>query len=298
MNKKQFGGIFPALMTSFTEDGLNDKRIKQHVAQMKDIGVHGFYVGGSTGEMLLCTLDERKQLLEDVLEENNKKCKVIAHIGCPGTREAIELAKHADKAGADAISSVTPFYFKYSFKEIKTYYQRLCDSVEVPVIIYNIPLLTGVSLGYDQLCEIMSIDGVGGMKFTCTDFFILERIRADFPEAVIYNGFDEDLLSGLAAGADGGIGSTYNFMPEFYLRIFELFNSGDCKKALAVQSIANRYIQKLLKFGVNEGCKKLISLRFGDYGKCREPFLPLCPESEKEITETLFTPMMDEISKL
>lgn len=104
------------------------------------------------------------------------------------------------------------------------------------------------------------------MKFTSSDFFLLERLRAGFPDKVFFNGSDEMLLSGLAAGADGGIGTTYNFMPEKFLRIYHLYRQGAMAEALEVQSEANRVIRVLLKHGVLPASKELLRLGGLDYG--------------------------------
>ncbi|MBQ7932765.1 MAG: dihydrodipicolinate synthase family protein, partial [Clostridia bacterium] len=174
-----------------------------------------------------------------------------------------------------ALSSVTPLYYKYSYREVKHYYEQIAAETDLPVIIYNIPALTGTTLNYDQLCEILSIPGVGGMKFTSSDFFQLERIRAAFPDKVFYNGSDEMLLSGLAAGADGGIGTTYNYQPARILGVYNEFRAGNMAKALEYQAKANETIAKILKYGVLPSSKMLMKLNGMDYGTCREPFMPL-----------------------
>ena len=240
---KKLKGIMPALMTAFdaATESISKENTAALVKKLKLAGVHGFYVGGSSGEMVLCSVKERMELLETVMEASGD-LTVIAHTGAMSTADAILLSRHAESSGADAISSVTPLYYKYSFREIKHYYSRLCEAVNIPVIIYNIPALTGTALDFGQLSELLSIDGVGGMKFTSSDFFLLNSLKQEFPDKVFYNGCDEMLLSGLSAGADGGIGTTYNFMPEMFLSIFELFNNGRMKEANAVQSLAKKII--------------------------------------------------------
>ncbi len=270
-------GIMPALMTGFTDDreAIDDARMKKLTAHLMKQGVHGLYVGGSSGEMLLCSDAERRQLLEDVLSVTEKKITVIAHVGCTGTRETLALARHAEKAGADALSSVTPLYFAYSFTDVKHFYEALAAETSLPVIIYNIPARTGMTLNAAQLHELLSIPNIGGMKFTSSDFFQLERLRADHPDKIFYNGSDEMLLSGLSAGADGGIGTTYNFQADRMLEIYRLYHAGKMKEALAVQSRANRIIESVLKYGVMPACKEILRLGGLDYGKCRAPFTAL-----------------------
>lgn len=275
MKIQKLTGILPALLTAFDENGVDTRTTGKLVDKLLCAGVNGLYVGGSSGEMVLQSVCERKALLECVMESSAGRGAVIAHIGALSTADTVELAKHAKTAGADAVSSVTPLYYKYSFREVKEYYARIADASELPVIIYNIPALTGMTLNSAQLGEILSIPGVAGMKFTSSDFYQLERLRTDFPDHVFYNGSDEMLLSGLAAGADGGIGTTYNFQPERIVNIRKLYLANDMQGALKLQSDANRAIEVILRNGVLPASKALLGMLGLDVGLCREPFLPL-----------------------
>jgi N-acetylneuraminate lyase len=284
MKDRKLCGILPALMTAFNDSGVDTAKVTALTKRLADAGVHGLYVGGSSGEMILMTQDERKTLLETVMESVGSRLTVIAHVGTTSTAATLELARHAEKAGAHALSSVTPLYYKYGFREVKHYYERLAAETSLPVIIYNIPVLTGSTLTTDQLAEILSIPNVGGMKFTSSDFFQLERIRSAFPDKVFYNGSDEMLLSGLSAGADGGIGSTYNVQPKTILGIYNAYMNNDAKGALALQAKANEVITAVLRFGVLPSCKMLLKLNGLDYGECREPFMPLGEEAVKALS--------------
>jgi N-acetylneuraminate lyase len=288
MEIKKLYGIMPALMTAFDEDGIDIKRVGELVKKQADDGVHGFYVGGSSGEMVLCSTDERKEVLETVME-NKGELTVIAHVGCLSTKDTIELSKHAKSCGADAVSSVTPLYYKYSFAEVKNYYKRIAEASELPVIIYNIPGLTGTAYGYDQLCELLEIEGVEGMKFTSSDFFLLNRLVNSYQDKVFYNGSDEMLLSGLSAGAQGGIGTTYNFMPDLMVKIYSLARENKLDEARAVQSVVNKAIATVLRNGVLPACKHLISHYGVPYGECREPFMPLDDEAKNDLYENAWS---------
>lgn len=190
MEKEKFAGIFPALMTAFGGDsGIDMYSIARLVEKLRADGVNGLYVGGSSAEMILCSTEERRKILEGVMSASDG-LTIIAHIGAASTNDSLELARHAVMCGVDAISSVTPFYYKYRFDDVKHYYERLAD-VGLPLIIYNIPALTGASYGFDQLCELLEIPGVEGMKFTSSDFYLLNRLAARYPEKVFYNGSDE-----------------------------------------------------------------------------------------------------------
>ncbi|MBE6615456.1 MAG: N-acetylneuraminate lyase [Ruminococcaceae bacterium] len=292
MKIQKLTGIHPALITAFDENGVNLKVTATLVDKLLCAGVDGMYIGGSSGEMVLQSVSERKALLECVIEAAAGRGAMIAHIGAMSTADSTELAKHAKKAGADAVSSVTPLYYKYSFREVKNYYARIAEAAELPVIIYNIPALTGMVLNADQLGELLSIPGVGGMKFTSSDFYQLERLRSRFPDHVFYNGSDEMLLSGLAAGADGGIGTTYNFQPEKIVNIRKAYLANDMQSALKLQSEANAAIEVILRNGVLPSTKKLLELMGLNVGLCREPFMPLTDEMIADLRDNAL-PMLD-----
>ncbi len=291
MSNANLRGIMPAFMTPFDSDGALDlDKTKLLAERLISKGVDGLYVGGSSGEMILLTSDERLALLEAVMEVRGSRT-VIAHVGATSTAETLRLARHARSVGADAVSSVTPFYFKYTFKEIKNFYTRIAEASELPVIVYSIPALTGMTLGFEQLCELLSLEGVAGMKFTMSDFFLLSRLKSEFPDKIIYNGSDEMLLSGLAAGADGGIGTTYNFMPELFVKIHALFRENRVHEAMKIQSFANKIIAEVLKYGAVPGSKQMVCFTGIDIGDCREPFLPLTSEEKNALYESAYLPL-------
>lgn len=286
MNKQVLSGILPALMTAFGDDGIDKDKIKQHIKRLAAAGVNGFYVGGSSGEMVLCSVSERKHLLEaavEAVDELGEQLAVIVHTGAMSTSDALDLTRHAAKTGATAVSSVTPLYYKYSFTEIKHYYEQLANASNLPVIIYNIPAITGTTLSHAQLSELLSIDNVGGMKFTSSDFFTLNLLTQEFPDKVFYNGSDEMLLSGLAAGADGGIGTTYNFIPRHIVGIYKNFCDGNIARAHELQSRANKIIDTVVRLGTLPASKYMIKLSGLDYGECREPFMPLTDTAKHEL---------------
>lgn len=278
---KKLGGVFTALLTPFSADGCVDyKALKKLVRFNLDKGVSGFYVGGSTSEAFLLTSDERKNILETVAEENNGQGAIIAHIGCIGENHALELACHAKGVGVDAVSSVPPFYYGFSYDEIRNYYFDIAD-VGVPVIIYNFVAAGGAKLSTDNFRDFLSDKRFIGVKHTSSDFFMLERLKAFREDAVVFNGFDEMFISGLAAGADGGIGSTYNFMAEKFINIEKLFRENRISEAFSEQRRANNIIEVLCKFGVMPSEKFLCKYLGVDLGICRKPFRTLTPEQEE-----------------
>lgn len=286
--KKEFTGIFPALLTPFDKnDNVNTEVLRQITRYNLDKGVSGFYVGGSTAEAFLLSTGERLQVMQTVAEEAKGETTLIAHIGCISTKQAIELAKAAKEMGYDAISSVAPFYYKFSFPEIKKYYYDIVDAVELPMFIYNFPAFSGVNLTVDNIAEFLTDDRFLGVKHTSSDYFALEQFKAAFPEKIVYNGYDETFLAGLAMGADGAIGSTFNLMAEKFIKIRALFAENKLQEAQAVQKEANAIIRALCKVGVMQGEKAVMDALGFEMGDARAPFGPLTQEQKKALLDTV-----------
>lgn len=283
---EKFKGIFPALLTPFNEQGkINEIALCNLVEYNLKKGVAGFYVGGSTAEAFLLTEEERISIMKVVHECAKDKCVLIAHIGCISTEQAIRLAKVAKELGYDAISSVAPFYYKFSFEEIKKYYFDIVNAVDMPMLVYNFPAFSGVTLTVDNIKEFLSDERFIGVKHTSSDYFALEQFKTTYPDKVIYNGYDEMFLAGLSMGADGAIGSTFNFMAEKYIKIYECFKKNNLKEAQRLQREANAIIQALCKVGVMQGEKAILEALGLDFGTARAPFKELTAQQKKELCD-------------
>ena len=288
---EKFKGIFTALLTPFDRNNkVNEKELEKLVKFNVEMGVKGFYVGGSTAEAFLLSTDERKQIM-DVVKSAAPGHTLIAHIGSINELEATELGKHAKKLSYDLVSSVAPFYYKFSFNEIKDYYFRLADASELPMLVYHFPAFSGVNMGVGEMSEFLSADSFIGIKYTSNDFFTLEQCKANFPNKIIYNGFDEMFLAGLSMGADGGIGSTYNFMADKFLKIQKLFKENKIEEAQLIQKEVNGIITILCKIGVMQAEKEVLNQLGFDFGNCRPPFR-IPEDEEKEIIKKEIIPML------
>ena len=284
---QNFKGIFTALLTPFDKnDRVDELALERLVKHNLSLGVTGFYVGGSTAEAFLLNTDERKQIM-DVVRSAAPDATLIAHIGSVDERAAKELGKHAKQLSYHAVSSVAPYYYKFSFDEIKNYYFRLSDASELPMIVYHIPAFSGVNFGVAELSKFLSDDRFIGLKYTSGDFFMLEQCKTAFPNKLVYNGYDEMFLSGLSMGADGAIGSTYNFMADKFVKIKDLFEKGKVEEARAVQQEANLIITTLIKVGVMAGEKEVLNQLGLDFGICRPPFAPLNEEQKAIIAKEI-----------
>lgn len=276
---KKINGLFAALVTPYTIEGdVNYNMIEKIVRHLIDSGISGFYVCGSAGEAFLLSNEERKKILETVVNAANNEVKIIAHIGSIGTRLSLDLVEHASKTGVTAISSVPPIYYRFSFDEIKEYYTALASNSDAPLLVYNIPDLSGVNLTLDQYIELTEINNVLGIKFTSFNLYQLERIKNNNRDLSIFNGYDEVLLYGLMAGADGGIGSTYNAIPRMYVSLYESYLKNDFTTAKEIQSKINAIITVMCQVGVNQAVKEMLKLQGFECNGCRSPFHAISPE--------------------
>ncbi|MBR6785644.1 MAG: N-acetylneuraminate lyase [Clostridia bacterium] len=276
-------GIFTALLTPFKDDySINEASLKKLVEFNLEKGINGFYVGGSTGEGLIMTAEERKEVFRIVKEAAGDKVPLIAHCGSISTDEAIGMAKTAEALGYDAVSAVAPLYYGFSFPAIRKYYDDIVSSVNIPMVVYNFPGGSGVTFTADYAAEMFKDERYMGIKHTSNDLYTLHQFKQKIDRPVtIFNGFDEMCLGGLAMGADGAIGSTYNFMGDKFIRIYNEFKAGNIEKAQEIQTEANEIIAEMIKYTVLP-CEKAIMTHLGiDCGPCRRPFLPLTKEANE-----------------
>ena len=290
---KDLKGLYSALLCSFHEDGtLNEKGLRQIIRHNIDHNkMDGLYVGGSTGENFMLSTDEKKRIFEIAKDEAKDDVTLIAQVGSINLKESIELAKFATDLGYDALSAVTPFYYKFSFDEVRHYYESIIADVDNRMIIYFIPFLTGVNISIPQFEKLFSNKKIVGVKFTQGDFYLLERMRKAFPDKLIFAGFDEMLLPAMVLGIDGAIGSTYNVNAARARQIYELTRANKISEALEVQHITNDLITDILDNGLYGTIKLLLAEQGVEAGYCREPMKAYTPEMRaraKEIYKKYF----------
>lgn len=287
MKKEDLRGIYSALLTSFDENGkINEEGIRQIIRHNIDkMKIDGLYVGGSTGENFLISTEEKKIIFKIAKEEAKSDIKLIAQVGSLNIQESIELAKYATELGYDAISAVTPFYYKFNFEEVKDYYNTIINNVDNYLIIYSIPFLTGVNISIEQFGELFKNEKIIGVKFTAADFYLLERLRKAYPNHLIYAGFDEMMLSAIVLGVDGAIGSTFNVNGIRARQIFELAKEGKVKEALEIQHVTNDLITEILANGLYQTIKEILEIQGIKAGYCKKPMSITTSEQKKRAKE-------------
>ncbi|POP34635.1 N-acetylneuraminate lyase [Lactonifactor longoviformis] len=289
MKNADMKGIYSALLVSFDENGkVNEKGLREIIRHNIDkMKVDGLYVGGSTGENFMLSTEEKREIFRIAKDEAKDSIKLIAQVGSINVYESVALAQYATELGYDAISAVTPFYYKFTFQEIKDYYNTIINSVENRLIIYSIPALTGVNMSVAQFGELFENEKIIGVKFTAADFFLLERLRKAYPDHLIYAGFDEMMLPAAVCGIDGAIGSTFNVNGIRARQIYELAQAGKIEEALKIQHVTNDLISAILANGLYPTIKELLKLQGVDAGYCHRP-MASADEGQKAVAKEIF----------
>jgi N-acetylneuraminate lyase len=280
----------PALLTPFDDEGeLNLPVARDLVEFHLAAGVSGFYILGSTGEGLLLSEAERRLMAETVVDQVKNRVPVVVHVGTLSTRAACDLASHAEKIGADATSSIPPFYFRVGVEGVKEHYQQIGAASGLPFYIYNIPATTGVDVTVDIVQDLIAaMPTLRGIKFTSYDFRRMRQlIELDGGRLNVMSGPDEMMIAAQAMGADGAIGTTYNILPHTAVQLYEAFHAGDMATAQAMQARLNSVINLFLQIPSISAVKEMVRLIGFDCGSGRRPFVPVTDQQRGWLREQL-----------
>lgn len=283
-------GILPALITPMNDDGsaVNYGSLRRLVSRLMDYGVDGFFVCGGSGEGLLLDVDERRQVLEEVMAEVNGRGHVIAHVGALTTSTAQSLAAHAASLGVTAVAAVPPVYFRVDRQGLVDHYRLIAEAANgTPCHVYNIPSATGVEITAAVVEDLLAIPNVSGIKYSSYNLYDLHRITQLSPNFTVLSGFDEVCVAGLAMGAHGAIGSTYNVLPATFSALYRAAQAGDWERARALQARADKVIDALLSVPLIAGMKAILSEWGIPSGAARRPQRPLSPTERTTILDAV-----------
>ena len=289
-NVEKFQGILPAFYACYEDNGeVSVERTKALVRYFIEAGVQGLYVNGSSGECIYLSVEDRKQILEAVMAEAKGNLRIIAHVACNNTKDSVELAKHAESLGVDAIAAIPPIYFRLPSYSIAEYWNTISAAApNTDFIIYNIPQLAGVSLTKELFMEMKKNPRVIGVKNSSMPVQDIQNYKAwggeDF---VVFNGPDEQFIGGRTMGSCGGIGGTYGAMPELFLKMNALLKENRIEEARKIQFAVNEIITLLCSGHGNmySMIKEVLKLRKGlNVGSVRSPLSPLT-EADLEIAK-------------
>jgi 4-hydroxy-tetrahydrodipicolinate synthase len=217
-------GVLVALVTPFTPDGseIDVDGLRSHVDRLVAAGVHGLVPGGSTGEFTALTLAERKQLTEACVKTADGRVPVIAGTGALSTAETVELSRHAAEVGAAALMIVPPFYDAPSLDQVKTHLGAVHQASGLPIVYYNIPSASGVSLTAKEIASLADVEGVLYLKDTSGDAVsLMELLVAHGDQITAFNGWDTLTFFGLASGAKGTVWGATNVIPELSMQLWD-----------------------------------------------------------------------------
>lgn len=283
-----FKGVIPAVLSVFDKDeNLDEQGTRAFIRHLMSFDIGGLYLTGSTGETFLMNSEERKRQVEIVMDEVDGRLPVVVHVGAMSTRASIELAKHAESVGAAGISSVPPFYFKFSEDQIFGYYRDIAEATSLPMIVYNIPLAGMMTV--DMIRRLSEIKNVKGVKYTGTALYEVTQIKDSCKEGFqVYGGCDELGSSNVALGVDGIIGSFYNCIPDLYIKIWQTVKKGDVEAASTLQRKALHVIMTGVNSGSMIACIKLWLRAAGiPAGYARRPFTNFTPDEQTRLIQTL-----------
>lgn len=289
MDISKYQGVIPAFYACYEDDGsVSPARTRALARYLLNKGVRGLYVGGSSGECIYQSVEERKLILENVMAEVGGKLTVIAHVACNNTADSCELARHAESLGVDAIAAIPPIYFHLPEHGIAQYWNDISAAApNTDFIIYNIPQLAGVALTMSLLRTMRKNPRVIGVKNSSMPSQDIQLWKDEGgPSFVVMNGPDEEFVSGLAMGATGGIGGTYAVMPELFQKVYDDYHAGKVDEAAAVQNEICRIIYAMCAAHGNlyAVLKAILAKRGVDCGSVRKP-LPALIESDLAIVD-------------
>jgi N-acetylneuraminate lyase len=297
MSHKKIKGLIAAVFTPYNADGsVNPAIVGEYAARMKQLGVAGVFVNGSSGEGMLLSVSERKEMAEEWAAHGTENFKVIIHVGSSSVEIARDLAAHAQSVGAFAIASMAPNFFPSSDVNVIADYCRqvAAEAPLLPFYYYHLPVATGSHIKVHELLTVAAatVPNLVGVKFTYTDFMdmhlcmSLEGGRYD-----VLHGHDEILLNGLVLGVTGAIGTTFNFIPGVYQNIIDAFEAGDLAAARKWQMVSINVVRIMLKY-VNAivGGKAIMNLTGIDCGNCRTPL--------RNLSKTELSNLKDELAEI
>lgn len=273
---KDFSGIIPPLITSFNKKGKFDPRAQREVVRFLLPNVNGFYPVGTYGSGPLMALSERKAVAEVVVEEVNGRVPVIVHIGAVSTEQAVELAKHAQTIGADAIGAIPPYYYHYNQAHLLEYFRAILHATDLPFFAYNNPGLSNNPLTpalIDQLAE----EGLFGLKDSSFDLVVFSEFLNTIkkPGFCFIVGTEAIAAAALSAGAKGVISGLANVWPELMQELWRAFQANDAKLAgqLQLKILQARAVLKMAPTLVV--CYEVLRMRGVNAGYPKPPYLPL-----------------------
>ena len=282
-------GIFPALLTAYDAEGeLDSQLLRALISRLLTQGAQGFFICGTSAEFTVLSVDERETVAEIALSEVTGQVPVAVHVGAPRVEDAIRLAQHAARRGADAISSVPPYYYPTRSTTVIEYLREIATATTLPFYYYHIPSCTGQPLDVALLDELLKLPNFVGLKFSDPNFVLFQQLkRHAASRAQFICGADCMLLSSLMLGGEGAVGSTYNFLLPLFVKEWKAYTRGELDTAQSVQAQANKLILLLDDYPHIAAVKEALRILDLSIGEPRPPLSRMDPSEKEELAEQL-----------
>ena len=291
MTHTDLTGVLVALVTPFTDDGseIDAAVLEAHVDRLIREGAHGLVPAGSTGEFTTLTVAERKQLTELVVKTAAGRVPVVAGTGALTTHDAVDLAAHAAQAGASALMVVPPFYDAVDLRTLKELLREIYAASRLPIVFYNIPGASGLSLTPAEIASLADVDGVRYLKDTSGDAVALtELLQCHGDRITTFNGWDTLTFYGIAAGAKGAVWGATNFIPELSRQLWDaLAVDGDLARGRELWATIYPICRLLEQHNYAAAVKTGLELTGYPAGPPRRPFALLEGDARAELAGLL-----------
>jgi 4-hydroxy-tetrahydrodipicolinate synthase len=280
----KFSGIIPPVVTPLDEiERVDEGAMRALVRHLIQSGVHGIFVLGSTGEFAHLTDDEKRRAIDVVVSEVNGEVPVLVGVTEAGTKRSIFWAKEAQRFGANGVVAAPPFYYRLSDAEIENHYRALSSECELPILIYHIPSTTKVRFSLELIERLAEAPNIVGIKDSTGDLpFVLNLVdQMNGRNFLVFQGHDALLAPTLLYGAHGGINSSANLVPSWFVALYDAARRGEATSALAWQRKINELVRLLETMTFLPALKMSLHLKGLIRPFISAPFLPL-PESQRE----------------
>lgn len=289
MKASDIKGIIPPMMTAFTEEGEIYEKGTREIVNFIAPHAQGLFPCGTYGSGPMMSIAERKRAAEIIVDQANNRVSVIVHVGTADTKNTIELARHAESIGAQAVGAITPYYNSYSEDAIFIHFQRLINAVKIPVFLYNNPKASGNSVTPELLVR-LAREGLGGVKdssFDIINYYHSQIELKGFPELNLIIGTEAMLVAAFDAGAKAAVTGLGNVFPELIRKLYDAYLEGDRERMMQLQ-IDVLKVRQITKYGPTvPTCHAILKLRGIDAGHPRLPFTQVSAETEKRVKESL-----------
>ena len=284
-------GILSAMSTAFTADGaeVDEARLRELTEHTIKAGAHGLVPAGSTGEFAAMSGAERRKVVEVVLDQAAGRVPVIPGIGAMTTREAVSLAKHAEATGAAAVLAVAPYYEPLDLTETKRYFYDVAGAISIPVVVYNLPVATGVNLAPDDIRDMaITCENISYVKDTTGDLTQATRLINHHSDVVkTFVGWDTLLLSSLVEGAPGSIVGAANVNAAQLVAMYDAVQEGHLDEAKKIWAAEYPLMNFLVSGGYVAAVKGALDLDGRSAGPARQPIAPLSDERRNELAQIM-----------